>query len=251
MEREREEKRKMEKLEDKIEKISQDVGSAIGSLEDKIMAKIGQKTADETSVEEIPIDAEGNPTTSDKAVSVKRTIRGSGGATRTDPFDMYLKIKQAEHLDKSGQLDAEGVRQIVKEETKPTAAPEIAELSRRIDGLNQQLTQQTKDMSEREQQALRDQISDLKNEVRSINTSGINSTEGMLASVGGKLVDKNPLKEMGLIAKELLTPSALITPSAQAPPVAQQPGTSSGIIAALKEKGLVTSIRERVVGPRQ
>jgi len=69
LEREKEEKRRIEKIEDKMEKMTQ-VGGAISNLEDKIMEKLAKKSYDESVVEEIPLDVEGKPTTPDKAVSV-------------------------------------------------------------------------------------------------------------------------------------------------------------------------------------
>ena len=70
LEREKEEKRRIEKIEDKMEKMTQKVGGAISNLEDKIMEKLAKKSSDESVVEEIPLDVEGKPTTPDKAVSV-------------------------------------------------------------------------------------------------------------------------------------------------------------------------------------
>jgi len=70
LECEKEEKRRIEKIEDKMEKMTQEVGGAISDLEDKIMEKLAKKSSDEPVVEEIPLDAKGKPTTPDKAVSV-------------------------------------------------------------------------------------------------------------------------------------------------------------------------------------
>lgn len=255
LDREKEDRRRTEQAEEKRQqrddKFKEEITGSLNSFREEL--EKGKKQPLE-EIEEIPIDAEGKPTTPENAVSVKKITRGSGGALRTDPFDLYLKMKQAEKLDKAGQMTSEEIRRIIKEETKPTGpSAEITALNSKIDGLTQRLVDRDKELSEKERQDLKEQIADLKTEVRGMSTSGINSTEGMLASVGGKLVDKNPLKEAGLIVERLLTPSgtSLVTPAAKAPPVAQQPGTSSGIIAALKEKGLVTTIRERVVGPRQ
>jgi hypothetical protein len=260
LEREKEEKSRIQRLDEKVDKISQDLSGAIGNLKEDLLKEVGKKSSEETSVEEIPIDKDGNPTSPELAVSVKRVIRGSGGIIRKDPFDMYLQIRQAEKLDKTGQLDSEGVRKIVQDVvgSKPTGPlPEITEVNRKIEMLAQQLVDRDKEMSEREKQALRDQITDLKGDVRTlsdrVSSGGVNSVEGMLTSVGGKLVDKNPLKEAGQLVKDILTPSAnVITAPEKAPAVTQTtPGTSSGILDALRVKGLVTTVRERVVGPRQ
>ena len=74
LEREKEEKRRIEKIEDKMEKMTQEVGGTISNLEDKIMEKLAKKSSDESVVEEISLDAEGKPTTPDKAVSVMARI---------------------------------------------------------------------------------------------------------------------------------------------------------------------------------
>jgi len=258
MEREKDEKRRVEKLEEKLEKVSSDFSGAIGSLEEKISEKLAKKSSDESTVEEIPIDAQGNPCSLESSVSVKKIYKG-GGAQRADPLDTYLKLRQADRLDKTGQLDAEGVRRIVQEVvgSKPSGpSPEITEMNRKIDGLNQQLVQRDKELSEREKQALRDQINDLKGDVRTlgdrISSGGVNSVEGMLSTVGGKLVDKSPLKEAGQIVKELLTPGVVVSSPEKAPAVTQAaPGAASSVLEALRSKGLVTTIREKVVGLRQ
>jgi len=263
LEREKEDRRRTEELEEKRQqredKFREDITSTLNSFREELGKS--KKPSEESSVEEIPIDAQGNPCAPENAVSVKKVYRGvGGGVARADPLDTYLKIRQAEKLDKTGQLDAEGVRRIVQDVvgTKPAGpSPEIAELSRKMEGLNQQLVERDKDLSEKEKQALREQITDLKSDMRTlmdkVSTSGVNSVEGMLTSVGGKLVDKSPLKEVGVLMKEMLTPSGnLITAPEKAPAVTQtMPGAPSGILAALKEKGLVTTVRERVVGARQ
>jgi hypothetical protein len=73
LEREKEEKRRVEKIEDKMGKMTQ-VGGAISNLEEEITEKLAKKSSDESVVEEIPLDAEGKPTTPDKAVSVMARI---------------------------------------------------------------------------------------------------------------------------------------------------------------------------------
>lgn len=260
MEREKDERRRAEQAEEKREqrdeKFKEEITGSLNAFREELHSK---KPSDESVVEEIPIDAQGNPCAPESAVSVKKIYRG-GGAPRSDPLDTYLKLRQADRLDKTGQLDAEGVRRIVQEvvgSKPPGPSPEITEVNKKIDGLSQQLVQRDKELSEREKQALRDQINDLKGDVRTLGdrvaSGGVNSVEGMLSTVGGKLVDKSPLKEAGQIVKELLTPSGAVVSSPEKAPAVTQaaPGAASSVLEALRSKGLVTTIREKVVGLRQ
>jgi len=258
LEREKEERRRVEQLDEKRQqredKFREDITNTLSSFKEEL--EKSKKPSEESSIEEIPIDAEGKPCAPESAVTVKKVYRGVGGATRADPLDTYLKIRQAEKLDKTGQLDAEGVRRIVQDVvgSKPTGPlPEITEVNRKIETLTQQLVERDKEMSEREKQALRDQITDLKGDVRAlsdrVSTGGVNSVEGMLTSVGGKLVDKNPLKEVGVLVKDLLTPAGNVITSPDKAPAVTLPGSPSGMLETLRAKGLVTTVttvRERV-----
>ena len=267
MEREKEDRRRTEQLEDKRQqredKFREDITNTLSSFKEEL--EKSKKPSEESSIEEIPIDAQGIPCAPENAVSVKKVYRGAGA--RADPFDMYLKIRQADKQDKTGQLDAEGVRRIFKDEvgSKPVGpSPEVLEIKGRLDGLNAQIVERDKkledlkdQLSEKDRQQLKDEIADLKGEMRSlgdrVSSGGVNSVEGMLTTVGGKLVDKNPLREATQLVKDLMTPGGTVVSSPDKAPAVTQAtaGTPSGVVAALRDRGLVTTIRERVVGARQ
>jgi len=269
LEREKEDRRRTEQAEEKRqereEKFREDITNTLNSFREELGKS--KKPSEESSVEEIPIDAEGKPTSPELAVSVKRVTRGSGGIIRKDPFDMYMQIRQAEKLDKTGQLDSEGVRRIIKDEVgskQPGPSAGEMALQNQINVISEQIKEKDRQynelkdkLTEKEQLALKDEIQNMRTEmsrmVDRVAAGGVNSTEGMLTAVGGKAVDKfgTNLKEGFHVLERIMTPGGtVITSPEKAPVVTQSPGAPSGVVAALRERGLVTTIRERVVGAR-
>ena len=259
LEREKEDRRRVEQAEEKRQqredKFREDITNTLSSFKEELEKK--QKPSEESSVEEIPLDAEGKPTTPDKAASVKKVYRGSGGLPREDPLDTMIKMEE--------------LRQKMTPKEKGED-PEIRDLKTQIRD-NEQKRQDAEKASQKQIEDLKDkqaadkearfkeQMDRMESKMEGNRTealaaidragsAGINSMEAGVGQAIREGARKAPVELITKSIERILTTAPPINAPETAPPVSQTPPGASSVIAALREKGLVTTVRERV-GQRQ
>jgi hypothetical protein len=260
MEREKEDRRRTEQVEEKRQqredKFREDITNTLGGFREEL-EKSSRKPSEESSVEEIPIDADGKPTTPDKAVSVKKIYRGSGGLPREDPLDTMIKMEELKQKmipkDKGEDPEIRDLKTQMHDNEQKRLEGE-KEHQRQVEDLRNKIAEDEKARAKEQLDKLDSKMENMRVEMRDAveraGAAGINSLEGGVGKSINTLVNKSLVKDGGQVLKEILNPGMMLPPG-QAPAVAQATtGTPSGVVAALRDRGLVTTIRERVGGPR-
>ena len=233
------------KTEGKMEKLE----STVKDIPRMIREAVAQQNPNTQTIE-VPIDAEGNPCKPEDAVSVKRIIQPIGAGPQEDWIDKMARAKQAGLLGQD--ITEEKIRSIVHE-SGPKEDPKLAELKSILDKQETKYEELKDSISAADRKRLEDTMGELKSEINSLQTrlgsSGVNSPEGVMATGITELGRRNPVKEVVSGVREIIT--SLQPGGAQKSPPTSTPAAEeirNPVLRQLREKGLVTTVRERVRG---
>jgi len=258
MERDREERSRIDALNERINKVSQDVNASISKIVESFEKKIESlpdRLLPQAQYQEVTeyLDEEGNPTTPEKAKSVvTRKVPVAAG----ESSEVRLLREEVKGLQKSLQNTA--IDQLKNElnqirasiSTRPQESPEVTSLKNELADAKKMVTDLGNEMKAKERQDLLDKIGSLENRIANLSPGEWKSDEMKLISTGISQLNQTirdvaaqkPIRE---IAREIL-PSGTQTP----PPAGGTAGETErgGVIEALRGHGLVTRITQRIRG---